>query len=133
MSIKSFLKSSLFLFAFLSAAGLSANNGLTDPHNKEDKIAEFPGGKLALQNFIQENFSYPDLADYYDIEGIVVIEFEVTETGSLQSFSVTQKLGGGCDEAALTLLKKMPDWMPKKQRGKAVKSKIALPIKFEID
>ena len=43
-----------------------------------------------------------------------------------------ENLGYGLDEEALRVVNKMPPWTPAKVKGKAVKTKVILPIKFEL-
>ncbi|MBK8674279.1 MAG: hypothetical protein IPN93_15270 [Bacteroidetes bacterium] len=44
---------------------------------------QYPGGKLALQKFIQENLIYPKLALEKEIEGTVYISYRVDFDGKV--------------------------------------------------
>ena len=90
----------------------------------------FPNGMKALGQFISAYMKYPDEALKNNIKGQVIIEFTITESGSMTDFKVVRSLGHGCDEEAVRVLKLLPDWVPGYQRGRAVRTKFTLPITF---
>ena len=95
-----------------------------------ENVPTFPGGDSALKHFIKANLRMPEAAVNKRISGSVVLQFTVNADGSLSDISVVRSLGSGCDEEAIRLVKAMPDWVPGKQRGKAVKTTITLPVNF---
>jgi len=54
----------------------------------------------------------------------------VNADGSLSGFRILKKLGYGCDEEALRVIRLMPAWNPGKQNGRKVKTKMVLPVNF---
>ena len=59
-----------------------------------------------------------------NVEGKVIISFDVDETGKIyRPMVVSSKLGYGLEEAALKIVKEMPQWNPGKMNGKNVKTK----------
>jgi protein TonB len=62
----------------------------------------------------------------------VYIEFVVLETGKLSDFKVIKGISPTCDKEAVRLCKESIDWKPAQQRGKAVKCRFVLPIKFRL-
>jgi hypothetical protein len=92
-----------------------------------DKLPEFPGGNDAMLNFISDNIKYPKEAD---VQGTVYISVIVEPNGQLSNKRVKRGIGGGCDEAALKVLDKMPVWEPGFCNGAAVPVRVVVPIKF---
>lgn len=80
---------------------------------------------------IQQNIRYPEQAKESGIEGRVFIQFIVDEHGNVQDPVVVRGIGGGCDEEAVRAVSKAK-FEPGRQRGKAVKVKMSLPITFKL-
>jgi len=93
---------------------------------------EFPGGEEALMNYLSSNIHYPEQAKELDIQGTVIIEFVVETNGSVTNVVVKRGIGGGCDEEAVRVVKSMPKWKPGKQRGKPVRVRYTLPVRFQL-
>ncbi|MEY2829968.1 MAG: hypothetical protein RIQ33_1826 [Bacteroidota bacterium] len=95
-----------------------------------EQMPEFVGGEKMLMKFISSNIKYPEQAKIDGIEGRVIISFIVSETGKLTDFNILRDIGGGCGAEAVRVLKLSPDWKPGKQNGKAVRTKMTIPIMF---
>lgn len=91
----------------------------------------FPGGQTGLAKFLQQNIRYPEMAKQAGIDGRVFVQFVVNEKGNIDNVEVLKGIGGGCDEEAVRVVKLMK-WNPGKQRGKPVKVRMSLPIKFTL-
>lgn len=98
-----------------------------------EEIPIFDGGLEAMYDFINRNMSYPRQAQRMGLEGTVYIGFIVSKTGEITEVKVIKKLGGGCDEEAVRVIEKMPNWKPGMQNGKAVNTNFVLPFKFRLD
>lgn len=90
----------------------------------------FPGGEQAFYQYVSKHMKYPRQAIRSGIEGRVYIEFVVDTDGSLSDIKVAKGIGAGCDEEALRVLQNSPKWNPGKQRGRAVKVRMTIPIIF---
>jgi len=66
------------------------------------------------------------------IEGTVVLRFTVEKDGSISDVNTLKGVGGGCTNESVRVIKGMPNWIPGKQRGKAVRVQYNLPIKFQL-
>ena len=97
-----------------------------------EEQAEFPGGLDSMYAYIHKNLKYPELAKEKGIEGRVFVSFIIEKDGSISNILVKRAIGGGCEEAAVEMIKNMPKWKPGKQRGKPVRFQFTLPIKFEL-
>ncbi|HET8962664.1 MAG TPA: energy transducer TonB [Chitinophagales bacterium] len=97
-----------------------------------EQMPEFPGGEEAMYKFLAENIKYPALAKDNSIQGTVYIKFVVSDKGKISDAVVVRGIGSGCDEEALRVVKKMPNWSPGMQEGKQVDVYYTLPIKFQL-
>ena len=97
-----------------------------------DLVAKKKCSDQKLVLFISRNLVYPEIAKETGIEGTVVANFIIDESGALTNPNVLMDIGGGCGPAALELLSKMPKWDAGKHLGQAVKVKLNLPIHFEL-
>lgn len=80
---------------------------------------------------IQRNVVYPDLAIRAGVEGTVYVTAFVDEKGSVTKAEVIKGIGAGCDEAAVGAILKAK-FIPGKQRGKPVKVRVSIPVRFKI-
>ncbi len=133
------MKRLLFLSAFLCT--LSFGAFAQEKVSTDDAVfvvveeqAEFPGGLDSMYAYIVKNLKYPEAAKEKGIEGKgrVFVNFIVERDGSITNVKCLRGIGGGCDEAAMEVVKNMPKWQPAKQRGKEVRCQFNLPIKFEL-
>lgn len=108
-------------------SAVRTNDGALNPASERPS---FPDGMKALNNFVVAFLGYPAKAIIQKIKGQVIIEFTIMPDGSTTDFKVVKALGYGCDEEAIRVAKLLPDWTPGYQRGRAVKSKVRVPITF---
>lgn len=87
----------------------------------------------SIVSFIANHLGYPSSAKEAGIEGTVVVDFIIDETGEIIAPEVVYDIGGGCGQAALDMLYEMPLWEAGHQDGEAVKVKLTLPIHFSIE
>jgi protein TonB len=92
--------------------------------------AEFKGGRTALVKFVSENLNYPKQARRMGIEGKVFLSAVIEKDGSVTNVQVLKGIGAGCDEEAVRVVSELPSWIPAKQRGRPVRSRITVPITF---
>lgn len=117
-----------------------------------EDMPQFPGGQKALQEYITK--MQQKLSQEKDIKGKVMVEFTVNgkgkvsdikilalddpkikysedEKGNIKDAEFNGKRNPKVENAAVEIVKKMPDWTPGKQRGKPVSVKYLLPIEFK--
>ena len=90
------------------------------------------GGMKAFYDYVFDNLNYPPRAARMGIEGRVFVEFIVERDGSLTDVKVAKGIGGGCDEEAVRVISEAPKWNPGKQRGRAVRVRMIMPIVFKL-
>lgn len=93
---------------------------------------EFPGGMAAFYKFVGDNMDYPSQARRMGIEGRVYVQFVVDKDGTVTEVTAVKGIGAGCDEEAERVLRTAPKFKPGKQRGRAVKVRMVLPIIFKL-
>ena len=91
-----------------------------------------PGGMSAWNKYLSDNLKYPTQARRMGVEGSVIVVFVVNTDGSIQDVEVLRGIGGGCDEEAVRVVKGAPKWEPGKQRGRPVRTRMRLPIRFNL-
>lgn len=78
---------------------------------------------------LQEKVHYTEIAKRIGLEGTVYIQAKIDKNGDVVEVIVLKGLGAGLDEEALNAVKSTK-FVPGKQRGKDVKVKMVIPIKF---
>jgi periplasmic protein TonB len=91
------------------------------------------GGMQAFYQYVQKELKYPAQARRMGIEGRVFVQFVVDRDGSITEVEAIRGIGAGCDEEAVRVLQEAPKWTPGKQRGRAVKVRMILPITFKLN
>lgn len=105
---------------------------IEEPFYVQEVMAEFPGGEVALEKFIQKSINYPAIAKAQGIEGKVIVALVIDETGAVNDIEVIQGIGGGCEEEVIRVLSEMPNWAPTKQAGHTVKMKKVFSFNFQL-
>ena len=103
-------------------------------YNRADKEPEFPGGEGALSNYINKNLPYPQTLIDNGTSGTVHVSFVVDEHGKvLDPQAMDGKiLGDDLVNQTLTVFKNMPAWTPGTVHGKKVKTRLEVPVTFEL-
>lgn len=90
--------------------------------------------KERIHEFLSDGFSYPVEAERKRIQGTVVVSFVVEKDGSISEVTALNKIGGGCEEAAVRLIKKMPKFTPGKNgKGEPIRVQYAQPVTFKME
>jgi TonB family protein len=97
-----------------------------------DEMPQYPGGEMAMYQYLAENIRYPREAKKNGVSGRVLVTFVIERDGSVTEVRVLRGIGGGCDEEAVRVVKAMPRWTPGIQKGKPVRVQYNIPIKFTL-
>jgi protein TonB len=92
-----------------------------------EELPELIGGYEGLM----KRLVYPQVALRAGIQGRVQLLAYVNERGGVDKVEVISGLAGGCTEAAIDAVKQSK-FLPGKQRGRPVKVKVAMSIRFHI-
>lgn len=104
--------------------------------NRQDTIfsrhAEFPGGLVLYQQFLNNAYRYPDSAGFYGIQGTVVVAFKVLKNGKVADAYVIKSISKDLDDEALRVIRSMPDWKPAILAGVPYDSHERQPVVFRL-
>lgn len=94
--------------------------------------ASYPGGEAALIQFVNQNVVYPDSAWENNLQGTVIARFKVDVDGKVSSVKIEKSLSRDCDKAVVDVIRKLPRFVPAKQKGHSVPVWFRLPVRFRI-
>ena len=101
--------------------------GCTDKECTTEKLIEY----------LYENLVYPDEARKNNVQGMVVLQFVITDTGDIVDLKIARDIAGGCGQAAFKALQSLQNleqkWIPGANLGQKVNVQYTLPVKFKID
>ena len=145
---------SLFLFNSMTSVGKTNNafeanvSGINDPviqsdtlpvdiskeviYDEVEKPPQFPGGKKALAQFLNEEGQYPAESIDKGIQGRVVVRFVVGKDGSVSNIEIVRNLDPFTDKESMRVVSKMPKWIPGEINGKPAAVYFVLPISFSL-
>ena len=95
-----------------------------------EMFPQFPGGHIALFEYLSKNIKFPKSKENEDVKVRVVTTFTVEKDGSITHAKIVRSQGEAFDNEALRVINGMPKWIPGMQNGKAVSVKYLLPITF---
>ncbi|WP_294721207.1 M56 family metallopeptidase [Prevotella sp.] len=95
-----------------------------------EMFPRFPGGNIALFEYLSKNIKFPKSKENEDVKVRVVTTFTVEKDGSITDAKIVRSQGEAFDNEALRVINGMPKWIPGTQNGKAVRVKYTLPITF---
>jgi len=97
-----------------------------------EEMPEYPGGELALREFIAKTVKYPADAMKDSIQGKVFVTFVVKSDGSIGGAKIARGVHPSLDSEAIRVVNALPTWKPGKQGGKAVDVSYTVPIQFAL-
>jgi hypothetical protein len=122
-----------------SLSGLSADsakivkdkNGV---YNRAETAPEFPGGQTALADYFNSNITNQSSSVNIDTSRTLQVAFVVDENGKVMDPKVINSKSSRDELANETVdaFNKMPSWTPGMVHGKKVKTRMVLPLKFDM-
>lgn len=97
-----------------------------------DEMPEFPGGSIALANYLHTQVKYPPLAEQNKIQGRVTCQFVITNEGVVTNVKVSRSSDPLLDAEAKRVISEMPKWIPGRHHGERVNTKYSVPITFTL-
>ncbi len=96
------------------------------------EMPEFPGGDMALVQYIMAHVSYSEIDVARDVQGTMLVSFVINEDGSVSDIKTEVNIahGEGLSKQAEKAIKNMPLWKPGKDNGKVVKVRRKIPLRF---
>lgn len=109
------------------------------PISFKEELVDFPtieaayvGGYVAMQTYIQKKLIYPQTAIELGLQGKVYVEFTIEKNGDISDVKIARGVHEILDKEAVRLIKGMPQWIPGELKAKKVRTRVRLPIVFEI-
>jgi TonB family protein len=65
----------------------------------------YQGGPKGLTDFIYQNLRYPQEAFDANVEGVVLVDYDIDHKGNVVATRVLQGIGHGCDEEACRVVR----------------------------
>jgi antitoxin component YwqK of YwqJK toxin-antitoxin module len=105
--------------------------------DRPDSLAILIGGNFEMARRTFEQVRYPSEAIRDQVQGKVTIAIRVDEQGNIVpgSYASRQRIGGGCDEEALRMIKLLPHqgaFVPAKKGGQNVAVEVLLHYEFRL-
>jgi protein TonB len=98
-----------------------------------EEMPEFPGGVVALRQYLANAVKYPVIAQENGIQGKVYVNFVVNKDGSVSNAKIARGVDPSLDAEALRVVSTLPKWRPGKQRGAPVRVSYTVPISFKLE
>ena len=104
-----------------------------EPLMTVENMPEFPGGSMAMLQYLSGNIKYPEEARDNNIQGRVIISFIIEKDGSIINAEVVKSVHELLDSEALRCVTAMPAWTPGTQQGEPVRVRYTIPINFKLN
>lgn len=98
-----------------------------------DTDATFPGGNLELMKFVTSNLDLSQCTVTEQMRSTVYISCIIDSTGAMRHLNIDKGSVKEFNDVVITMLRKMPNWIPATIAGKNVNSIIRLPITITFD
>ena len=97
-----------------------------------EQMPSFPGGDVALMQYLSKNIKYPPVAEEMGIQGRVICTFVVERDGIVSDIRIARSVDPSLDKEAIRVVSGMPKWIPGRQNGQSVRVKYTLPVTFRL-
>ena len=95
-----------------------------------DVQPSFPGGEMAMYEWIEKNLRYPpELADT-DVIGLVIVQCVIEKDGSISDIKIVRSFDPIVNKEATRVVSKMPKWNPGMINGQPVRVSNNIRVKF---
>ena len=97
-----------------------------------EDLPQFPGGAAEFMKWLTKNLRYPFSAQQQKVKGRVVAVFIVNKDGSVSDIQLVEHLNLACDNEVLRVLRMMPQWEPGMMNAKPCRTKVCIPVVFNL-
>jgi protein TonB len=94
--------------------------------------AKFQGDYPAMMKFIGQNLNYPQEAINLHEFGVVYVSFVVEKNGEITNVAAVNKVAPSLEKEAIRLVRSFPTWIPGEVNLQKVRTRVRLPIRFEL-
>lgn len=92
--------------------------------------AEYRGGPVAMQSYINEQVRYPEIDQQMGIEGTVYVAFIVEKNGTVSNVKIENHISETIDREAMRVVRLLNQWIPAENAFGKVRTTVRLPIRF---
>jgi len=131
VSLKVALMMLVLLFSFMTSTAQTKKNDMV--FDVVEVMPQFPGGQIAMLQYLMKNIKYPEQAMKEGIQGRVAVRFIVEKDGSISDVKPVLSVHPLLNKEAVRVVKSMPKWSPGKHNGKPVRVRFNLPIMFKLN
>lgn len=131
VSLKVALMMLVLLFSFMTSTAQTKKNDMV--FDVVEVMPQFPGGQIAMLQYIMKNIKYPEQAMKEGIQGRVAVRFIVEKDGSISDVKPILSVHPLLNKEAVRVVESMPKWTPGKQNGKPVRVRYNLPVMFKLN
>lgn len=85
-----------------------------------------------MRHWVYEYLRYPEYAVQNGIQGSVLVDFIVDETGRVTDVHVSRSVHEALDAEAVRVIEASPKWRPGRHRGKKVKVAMTVAVEFRL-
>ena len=96
-----------------------------------DKRPEFPGGLMAMKDYLLNTIQLPLDMQGASWQGRVIVRFIVRKTGKITDIEIVRSLLPSADKEAVRVVETMPDWIAGEHNGEKVDVRFTMPIGFK--
>ncbi|MEP7169159.1 MAG: rhomboid family intramembrane serine protease [Bacteroidota bacterium] len=90
------------------------------------------GGMKSYGEYLENNLAYPEHAASERIEGDILVDVTIDTSGNIVAVKNLNKLGFGCEEEAIRLVKAGPGFAPAREKGQIVQASKRIIVKFDL-
>lgn len=130
VSLKVALMMLVLLFSFMTSTAQTKKNDMV--FDVVEVMPQFPGGQIAMLQYLMKNIKYPEQAVKEGFQGRVTVRFIVEKDGSISDVKPVLSVHPLLNKEAVRVVKSMPKWTPGKQNGKPVRVRFNLPVMFKL-
>lgn len=126
------------LLFFISLSFILNTQAQSAKHNNLDDSIYFfvdvmPVFGGDIDQYISQRINYPEKALRKKIKGVVSVDYVITKEGYVSNVKVKSKLGYGCDEEAMRVIKELPPYLsPAMVNGQPVNMINTMEIHFQL-
>ena len=131
VSLKVALMMLVLLFSFMTSTAQTKKNDMV--FDVVEVMPQFPGGQIAMLQYLMKNIKYPEQAMKEGIQGRVTVRFIVEKDGSISDVKPVLSVHPLLNKEAVRVVKSMPKWTPGKQNGKPVRVRFNVPVMFKLN
>jgi TonB family protein len=86
-----------------------------------------------LEKWVYQYLKYPRYAQENGIQGRVLVDFIIDESGNVRDVRVSRSIHTSLDDEAVRVISASPKWRPGRHRGKKVRVAVTMPVDFRLE